>query len=193
MTDFKRIAVVNRGESAMRLIRAVKELNGAGEGDLRSIALYTEPDAKALFVREAHEAYSLGAATFVDARDGTRKSRYLDYQTLERALRETRAEAVWVGWGFVAEHAGFAELCRDLGVVFIGPEPEVMRKLGDKIGSKLLAEEAGVPVALWSGGAVDSLEQAERQAVALGLPLMIKATAGGGGRHPPGGIPRGSR
>ena len=157
MDDFKRIAVVNRGESAMRLIRAVKELNSAEDAGLCSIALYTEPDANALFVREADEAWSLGSATFVDGRDGSRKNRYLDYAALERALRESRAEAVWVGWGFVAEHLGFAELCRDLGVVFIGPEPEVMRKLGDKIGSKLLAEEAGVPVAPWSGGATNSL------------------------------------
>jgi acetyl/propionyl-CoA carboxylase alpha subunit/acetyl-CoA carboxylase carboxyltransferase component len=180
--DFKRIAVVNRGESAMRLVRAVKELHGAGQDELRTIALYTEPDAKALFVREADEAYCLGAATFVDSRDGIRKNRYLDYAALESALRESRAEAVWVGWGFVAEHVGFAELCRDLGIVFIGPEPEVMRKLGDKIGSKRLAEDAGVPVAPWSGGAVHSLQEAENQAAALGLPLMIKATAGGGGR-----------
>jgi acetyl/propionyl-CoA carboxylase alpha subunit/acetyl-CoA carboxylase carboxyltransferase component len=182
VADFKRIAVVNRGESAMRLIRAVKELNSAEDAGLCAIALYTEPDANALFVREADEAWSLGSATFVDGRDGSRKNRYLDYAALEHALRATRAEAVWVGWGFVAEHLEFAELCRDLGVVFIGPEPEVMRTLGDKIGSKLLAEEAGVPVAPWSGGAVNSLAEAEEQARALGFPLMIKATAGGGGR-----------
>lgn len=182
MAQFKRIAVINRGESAMRLIRAVKELNSADDSGLCSIALYTDPDARALFVREADEAWSLGSATFVDERDGSRKNRYLDYQTLARALKETRAEAVWVGWGFVAEHVGFAELCRDLGVVFIGPQPEVMRKLGDKIASKTLAEQAGVPVAPWSGGAVNTLEEAEQQTRKLGFPLMIKATAGGGGR-----------
>jgi acetyl/propionyl-CoA carboxylase alpha subunit/acetyl-CoA carboxylase carboxyltransferase component len=182
VTQFKRIAVINRGESAMRLIRAVKELNGADDTGLRSIALYTDPDARSLFVREADEAWSLGSATFVDDSDGTRKNRYLDYQSLERALQETGAEAVWVGWGFVAEHVRFAELCRNLGVVFIGPPPEVMRNLGDKIASKTLAEKAGVPVAPWSGGAVNTLEDAEQQARALGFPLMIKATAGGGGR-----------
>ena len=169
MPEFKRIAVVNRGESAMRLIRAVKEMSSAADTGLRSIALYTEPDARALFVREADEAYSLGSATFIDERDGNRKNRYLDYNALQQALIATRAEAVWVGWGFVAEHVGFAELCRDLGLVFIGPQPEVMRRLGDKIGSKLLAEEAGVPVAPWSGGAVKSLRDAEQQARQLGL------------------------
>ncbi len=179
---FQRIAVVNRGETAMRLIRAVHELEAEHASGLRAIALYTEPDSGSLFVREADEAWNLGEASFVDPRDGQRKNRYLDYDALEQALRETRAEAVWVGWGFVSEHARFAELCRDLGVVFIGPDPEVMHRLGDKIGSKLMAEKAGVPVAPWSGGAVDTLEAARRSAERLGFPLMIKATAGGGGR-----------
>ncbi|MGB6368435.1 MAG: biotin/lipoyl-containing protein, partial [Thermoanaerobaculia bacterium] len=130
----------------------------------------------------ADEAVYLGAATFVDERDGGRKVGYLDYGRLERALRESRAEAAWVGWGFVAEHAGFADLCRDLGVVFIGPRPEVMRRLGDKITAKRLAERAGVPVAAWSGGPVETLDEARDHATRLGYPLMIKATAGGGGR-----------
>jgi acetyl/propionyl-CoA carboxylase alpha subunit/acetyl-CoA carboxylase carboxyltransferase component len=180
--QFKRVAIINRGECAMRLIRALKELNSAGQAGFCTIALYTDSDARALFVREADEAWSLGSATFIDDRDGSRKSRYLDYRTLEQTLIESRAEAVWVGWGFVAEQAEFAELCRKLGLVFIGPQPEVTRKLGDKIASKLLAQEAGVPVAPWSGGAVHTLQEAEQQARALGFPLMIKATAGGGGR-----------
>ena len=178
---FQRIAIVNRGEPAVRLIRAVKDMNAELEQPLTTIALYTEPDSRALFVREADEAYSLGSATFVDD-SGNRKNRYLDYQALEQALLDTRAEAVWVGWGFVSEHARFAELCADRGVVFIGPSAQVMHKLGDKIGSKLLAEEAGVPVAPWSGGPVATLADAERHAEQLGYPLMIKATAGGGGR-----------
>jgi acetyl/propionyl-CoA carboxylase alpha subunit len=139
-------------------------------------------DRRALFVQEADCAICLGSAIFVDERDGRRKNRYLDYASLERALRESGAEAAWVGWGFVAEHAEFAELCRRLGVVFIGPSPEVMRALGDKIGSKRRAEKAGIPVAPWSGGAVATLAEARAQADRLGFPLMIKATAGGGGR-----------
>ncbi len=179
---FRRIAIVNRGEAAMRLVRAVRELQREGESELRTIALYTEPDRRSLFVREADEALCLGEASFVDPADGRRKNRYLDYASLEQALVESRAEAAWVGWGFVSEHAAFGELCRKLGVVFIGPSPEVMRALGDKIGSKRAAEEVGVPVAPWSGGPVESLEEACAQAARLGYPLMVKATAGGGGR-----------
>ena len=93
-----------------------------------------------------------------------------------------RADAAWVGWGFVAERPEFAELCERLGIVFVGPGAGVMRRLGDKIGAKLLAEQADVPVAPWSGGPVDDLEAARRHAEAIGYPLMIKATAGGGGR-----------
>ncbi len=180
--DFDRIAIVNRGEPAMRLIHAVRELNGDDDRAMRTIALYTEPDRNAMFVREADEAYDLGSATFVDERDGQRKVRYLDYDALERALRETRADAVWVGWGFVSEHADFADLCERLGIVFVGPSGDVMRRLGDKITSKQCAEEASVPVAPWSGGPVESLEDARRHAENLDYPLMVKATAGGGGR-----------
>jgi acetyl/propionyl-CoA carboxylase alpha subunit/acetyl-CoA carboxylase carboxyltransferase component len=182
--EFSRIAIVNRGEPAMRLINAVQELNQANKNDkrLETIVFFTEPDQKALFVREADESISLGKAFFVDSADGKRKSSYLDYQRLEKAIINSRVDAVWVGWGFVAEHAEFADLCKRLGVVFIGPSGDVMRKLGDKISSKLLAEEAQVPITPWSGGAVDNLEQAYLHANKIGYPLMIKATAGGGGR-----------
>ena len=180
--SFERIAIVNRGEPARRLITAVRELNAEYARALKTIALYTDPDRRAMFVRDADESYSLGPATYVDPRDGKRKSSYLDYQRLETALRAIRAEAVWVGWGFVAEHAEFADLCARMGVVFIGPSGDVMRALGDKIRSKQAAEAAEVPVAPWSGGPVESLEDAHAQAERLGFPLMVKATAGGGGR-----------
>ena len=169
---FSRIAVVNRGEAAVRLIHAVKDLCAAGE-DLATIALYTDVERLAMFVRNADETYALGPAA---ARP------YLDLKVLERALVETRADAVWVGWGFVAEDPAFVDLCDNLGVTFIGPSSEAMRRLGDKIGSKLLAEEVGVPVAPWSGGPVDTLEDALAAAESIGYPLMLKATAGGGGR-----------
>ncbi|MCI0693698.1 ATP-grasp domain-containing protein [candidate division KSB1 bacterium] len=180
--DFTRIAIVNRGEPAMRFIHAVREYNRENGTSLQAIALYTEPDRRAMFVREADEAVNFGAATYIDRRDGQRKNSYLDYERLERALLESRAEAVWVGWGFVAEHAEFVELCNRLGIVFIGPGAEVMRRLGDKITSKLLAEQAGIPVVPWSGGPVATLDEARFNAEGLGYPLMIKATAGGGGR-----------
>lgn len=135
--QFKRIAIVNRGEPAIRLIHAVRELNREQGLGLETVALYTEADQGAMFVREADDAVAIGRP----------HTGYLDYRRLERALVGTRAEAAWVGWGFVAEHPEFAELCRRLGVIFIGPDPEVLRLLGDKIGAKRLAEAAGVPVA----------------------------------------------
>ena len=170
---FSRIAIINRGEAAMRLIHAVRELNAEGGEQIETVALYTDAERTATFVREADLAYPLGPAS---ARP------YLDLEVLERALRETGADAAWVGWGFVAEDPAFAELCDQLGVTFIGPSAEAMRKLGDKIGSKLLAEEVGVPVAPWSRGAVDALEDALAASKSIGYPLMLKATAGGGGR-----------
>jgi len=169
----------------MRFLHAVREWNWehAGDGDeLHAIALYTTPERRAMFVREADELFDLGAPTFVDPADHQRKSRYLDYAALGRALVETRAEAAWVGWGFVAEHPQFAELCQKLGVVFLGPPAEVMRLLGDKIAAKRLAEAVRVPVLPWSEGPVRSLDDARRIAAQIGYPLLVKATAGGGGR-----------
>ena len=112
---FRRIAVVNRGESAMRLVHAVRDLNAAdpaGTDPIRVIALYTDAEPAAMFVREADVAWSLGPAS---ARP------YLNHDLLEEALLATRADAVWVGWGFVAEDPTFADLCARLGVTFIGP------------------------------------------------------------------------
>ncbi len=178
---FQRLAIVNRGEPAVRLIHAARELSRSGGAPLVTIALYTEPDRRALFVREADEAVNLGEATFAGP-GGERRSRYLDFDGLERALVRCRAEAAWVGWGFVAERPEFVELCERLGIVFVGPGAGVMRALGDKIAAKRLAERAGVPVAPWSGGAVEDAGEALAAAERLGWPLLIKATAGGGGR-----------
>ncbi len=179
---FQRIAIVNRGEPAMRLIRAVRELNQEEGPELKTIALYTDPDEHAVYVREADEALRLGPPLYVNQETGQRGSGYLDYQRLENALRETGADAAWVGWGFVAEQPEFAELCERIGVVFIGPSARAMRLLGDKIGSKRLAEDVGVPLAPWTGGPVESFEQALHHAERIGYPLMVKAAAGGGGR-----------
>jgi acetyl/propionyl-CoA carboxylase alpha subunit/acetyl-CoA carboxylase carboxyltransferase component len=171
---FTRVAIVNRGEAAMRLIHAVRELDAQPDAEpIQVIALYTEAERNARFVREADVAYNLGPAA---------NRPYIDLAVLERALVDTKADAAWVGWGFVAEDPAFAELCDRIGVTFIGPSPEAMRKLGDKIGSKLIAEEVGVPVAPWSRGPVDDLEDAKQHARRIGYPLMLKATAGGGGR-----------
>ncbi len=179
--EFQRVAIVNRGEAAMRFIHAAREFNLEHGASLRTIALFTEPDRHAMFVREADEAICLGPAQVRDPNNNHLKSSYVDYDRLERALTAARADAVWVGWGFVAEHAAFADLCHELGIVFIGPDGDVMRRVGDKIASKRLAEEACVPVVPWSNGPVETLADAERHAERLGYPLLIKATAGGGG------------
>ena len=170
---FSRIAIVNRGEAAMRLIHAVRDHCAQTRERIETVALYTDSDRTAMFVREADLAYPLGPAS---ARP------YLDHAVLERALLETGADAAWVGWGFVAEDPAFAELCERIGVVFIGPSADAMRELGDKIGAKLIAEEVGVPMAPWSRGGVPTLEAALEAAERIGYPLMLKAAAGGGGR-----------
>ena len=157
----------------MRLIHAVRDLAAQTGTPIETVALYTDVDRTATFVREADLAYDLGPAS---ARP------YLDHAKLEQALVESGADAAWVGWGFVAEDPAFAELCDRIGVTFVGPSAEAMRKLGDKIGAKLIAEEVGVPVAPWSRGAVEDLDAAIRSAGEVGYPLMLKATAGGGGR-----------
>ncbi|EWM19456.1 carboxyl transferase domain-containing protein [Kutzneria sp. 744] len=170
---FSRVAIVNRGEAAMRLIHAVRDLSAETGTRIETVAFYTDADRNATFVREADLGYDLGPAS---ARP------YLDYAKLEQALVESGADAAWVGWGFVAEDPNFAEVCEKVGVTFVGPSPDAMRQLGDKIGAKLIAEEVGVPVAPWSRGEVATLEGALSAAENIGYPLMLKATAGGGGR-----------
>lgn len=119
--EFQRVAIVNRGEPAMRFIRAAREFSLEHGIPLRTIALFTEPDRHAMFVREADEAFSIGAPHFLDPEEQRAKSSYLNYKRLEQALAAARADAVWVGWGFVAEHAAFADLCQEMGIAFIGP------------------------------------------------------------------------
>ena len=172
---FQRIAIVNRGEAAMRLIHAVRDLNAEhpDRDPIVTIALHTDAERSAMFAREADEAHPLGPAV---------ERPYLNHDLLAKVLTEARADAVWVGWGFVAEDPAFADLVESLGITFIGPSGEAMRKLGDKIGSKLIAEEVGVPVAPWSRGGVHTLDDALAAAESIGYPLMLKATAGGGGR-----------
>jgi acetyl/propionyl-CoA carboxylase alpha subunit/acetyl-CoA carboxylase carboxyltransferase component len=172
---FTRIAVVNRGEPAVRLIRAVRELNEEHGRGIKVIALHTEAEQRALFVRSADESVCLSDV----AAPG---SPYLDHEELERALRVSRADAVWVGWGFVAEDPDFADLCERLGLVLIGPSAGAMRQLCDRIEARHLAERTGVPVAPWSGGPVSSQQEAARHGETIGYPLVIKARGGRGGR-----------
>ncbi|MGH9057850.1 MAG: biotin carboxylase N-terminal domain-containing protein, partial [Acidimicrobiales bacterium] len=179
---FARVAIVNRGEAAMRFIHAARELSVERGVPLTTIALCTAAERAAMFAREADEAVVIGMDRGGEgAPAGASAHPYLDHAELERALRESRADAVWVGWGFVAEQPEFADLCERIGVTFIGPPGRVMRALGDKVGAKRLAESVGVPVAPWSGGPVRP-DEAAAHAAAIGYPLMVKASAGGGGR-----------
>ncbi|HLN76301.1 MAG TPA: carboxyl transferase domain-containing protein [Nocardioidaceae bacterium] len=187
MNDIRRLGIVNRGEPAMRLLTAVAELNRAdSEPDagqrITTVALYTDPDSEAWFVQEADEAVCLGPATYLDSNDGHRKSSYLDEAAVVKALVEASCDAVWVGWGFVSERASFAQRCEEAGIVFVGPDSATIRALGDKITAKRLAEKADVPVLPWGGGPVDDPEDAAVQAERLGYPVILKASAGGGGR-----------
>jgi acetyl/propionyl-CoA carboxylase alpha subunit/acetyl-CoA carboxylase carboxyltransferase component len=171
----ERLAIVNRGEAAVRCLRTAKSLREHEGGGLEIIALYTPPDRNALFVRQADRAIALSAENGAVAA-------YLDHDALISALRSVGADAVWPGWGFVAEDPVFVDRLTAEGIVFLGPSASAMRALGDKITSKQLAEKAGVPVTEWSGRALtdeaDALEHAER----IGFPVVLKATAGGGGR-----------
>jgi acetyl/propionyl-CoA carboxylase alpha subunit/acetyl-CoA carboxylase carboxyltransferase component len=180
--DFHRIAIVNRGEPAMRFVHAVREYNLEYRIDLQVVALYTEPDRQARFVREADEAVFIGDPTYLDERDGLRRQAYLNYRVIERALEESRADAVWAGWGFVAERPEFVEFCERRGLTFIGPDSGSMRRLGDKINAKRMAEQAGIPVVPWGGFPVTSLESALIGAERVGYPAVIKASGGAGGR-----------
>jgi len=172
---FRRLAVVNRGEAAMRCVRAVKALRTLERSDLEVVALYTDADRDAPFVRHADHAARLAAPRGAVAA-------YLDHDALVEALARQGADAVWPGWGFVAEDADFVERLETEGITFLGPSPGAMREVGDKIASKLLAERAGVPVSRWSRGVLADLDHAREAAREIGFPLVIKASAGGGGR-----------
>src|SRR6266508_2553159 len=132
MRTIRRLAIVNRGEPAMRALAAVAELNEAGDAPpISTIVVHTDPDAQAWYVREADEGLSLGPATYVDPADGHRKSRYLDEPAVIEALRRAEVDAVWVGWGFLAEQASFAQRCEEAGILFVGPDSATIRLLGD--------------------------------------------------------------
>jgi acetyl/propionyl-CoA carboxylase alpha subunit/acetyl-CoA carboxylase carboxyltransferase component len=171
----RRLAIVNRGEAAMRCIRAVKSLSALEREPILAIALYTDVDRDAPFVRHADVAVELPVRT-------TPVAAYLDHELLVSTLRAVRADAVWPGWGFVAEDPRFVDALTAAGIRFLGPTSETMRRLGDKIASKLLAETVGVPVSPWSNGELADEADAAKHAARVGYPLVVKASAGGGGR-----------
>jgi acetyl/propionyl-CoA carboxylase alpha subunit/acetyl-CoA carboxylase carboxyltransferase component len=179
LTEFKpirRLAIANRGEAAMRCIRAVKSLGALESSGIQVIALYTDVDRAAPFVRHADVAVRL------PTNGGTAVSAYLNHDLLISVLTRAGADAVWPGWGFVSEDPKFVRRVLEAGMRFLGPPPDVMQQLGDKISSKHLAERADVPVSPWSRGVVADEAEAKLHGKAIGYPLLIKASAGGGGR-----------
>ncbi|MEM7101575.1 MAG: acetyl-CoA carboxylase biotin carboxylase subunit [Bacteroidota bacterium] len=165
---FKKILIANRGEIALRILRTCKEMG------IKTVAIYSTADRESLHVRFADEAVCIGPAQSAQS--------YLNIPRIMAAVEITNADAVHPGYGFLAENADFAEICTEYGVKFIGPSPEMIRKMGDKITAKDTMIKAGVPVVPGSDGLVKDLKQGLKIAEDIGYPVMLKATAGGGGR-----------
>ena len=169
MKKFKRILVANRGEIAIRVFRACKEMG------IRSVAVYSEEDKNSLFRTVADESYQIGKGkTPVDA--------YLSINEIIGLAKAKGVDAIHPGYGFLAENAEFARKCEEEGIVFIGPTHEMMNALGDKIQSKIVAHNAGVATIPGGSKAIESDEEAKQEARECGYPVMLKASAGGGGR-----------
>ena len=165
---FKRILVANRGEIAVRVMRACRELG------IESVGVYSEPDRGALHVRQADHAYPIGPAAAAES--------YLRIDKLIAVAKASGAEAVHPGYGFLSERAAFAEACADAGLVFIGPSAHAITAMGDKVEARRLMRKAGVPVVPGSDDALGSDAEVEKVASEMGFPLMLKAAGGGGGK-----------
>lgn len=181
MSGFASVAVLNRGEAAVRFMRAARTWSRMRGKPLDPIAFFTDPDEGAMFVRMASRTVDMGAPMVVAADGGTR-SAYLDVDRVVALCLEAGAEALWPGWGFLAESPELADACAAAGITFIGPSGDAMRLLGDKMAAKLLADEHGVPVSAWSKTLVADVDEARLHAEKIGFPVLLKATAGGGGR-----------
>jgi acetyl-CoA carboxylase biotin carboxylase subunit len=164
----KKILIANRGEIALRIIRACRELG------VSTVAIYSEADRDALHVRFADEAICIGPPPS--------KESYLNVARILAAAEVTNADAIHPGYGFLAENAQFAEICLSSGLTFIGPKPDMITAMGDKSLAKDTMRKAGVPVVPGSDGVVKDVEEAKRIAKEIGFPVIIKASAGGGGR-----------
>jgi len=165
---FHKILIANRGEIAVRIIRACRELG------IQSVAVYSEADRDSLHVRLADEAYCIGPTLSKDS--------YLNLTNIMSTATLTGCDAIHPGYGFLAENADFAEICESCNITFIGPSPEAISKMGDKSVAKLTMKEADVPVIPGSDGLVEDLDDAIAVAREIGYPVIIKATAGGGGK-----------
>jgi acetyl-CoA carboxylase biotin carboxylase subunit len=165
---FKKILIANRGEIALRVIRTCREMG------IKTVAVYSTADKDSLHVKFADEAVCIGKPASVDS--------YLNIPHIMAAAEITNADAVHPGYGFLAENARFSQICADHGIKFIGPTPEMINKMGDKITAKETMIAAGVPVVPGGKGLLESLEAAYRMATEVGYPVILKATAGGGGK-----------
>jgi len=165
---FKKILVANRGEIAVRIIRACKELG------VRSVAVHSEVDNDAMHVRMADEHLCIGPAD--------PSLSYRNIPNILSAAEITACDAIHPGYGFLAENAGFARACRDAGLTFVGPTPEAIAAMGSKTGSRQLMEKAGVPVVPGMGGAAAGHAELAAFARKAGYPILLKASAGGGGK-----------
>jgi len=165
---FKKILIANRGEIALRIIRTCREMG------IKTVAVYSTADRDSLHVRFADEAVCIGPPPSKDS--------YLHIPNIMAAAEITNADAIHPGYGFLSENAKFSRICQENGLKFIGATPEQIEQMGDKATAKETMKKAGVPCIPGSEGLIESLEQAERLAVEVGYPIMLKATAGGGGK-----------
>lgn len=165
---FQKILIANRGEIAVRVIRACRELG------IRSVAVYSEADREALHVKLADEAYCIGPTASKDS--------YLNIANIMSVATKVGVDAIHPGYGFLAENADFAEICAACNITFIGPDPEAIIKMGDKSTAKDTMKTAGVPTVPGTDGLIESVAEAIQTAQQIGYPVMVKATAGGGGR-----------
>lgn len=164
----KKLLIANRGEIAVRVIRACREMG------IESVAVYSEADKEALHVQLADEAYCIGPTASKDS--------YLNFTNIISVAKLTDCDAIHPGYGFLAENADFAELCRECNITFVGPSPEAISKMGTKDVARETMREAGVPIVPGSQGIVKDAEEAVSLAEQIGYPVIIKATAGGGGK-----------
>lgn len=165
---FKKILIANRGEIALRVIRTCREMG------IKTVAVYSTADRESLHVRFADEAVCIGPPASAES--------YLSIPRIMAAVEITNADAIHPGYGFLSENADFAEVCREYGIKFIGPTPEQIRKMGDKITAKETMIKAGVPVIPGSEGLLRDVKSGVKIAKDIGYPVILKATAGGGGR-----------
>lgn len=165
---FKKILIANRGEIALRIIRTSREMG------IKTVAVYSTADKDSLHVWFADEAVCIGGARPAES--------YLNMRNILAAAEITGADAIHPGYGFLAENAEFARLCEECGIKFIGPRPEQIEAMGDKVNARRLAEKLGVPVVPGSGGSIKDLNEARKIADRIGYPVLLKAAGGGGGR-----------